>query len=132
MHLHKGQFKEYVYKSSPSYVLRHNKTLKSYSSAFISNVNSLSQKKKKSRRKPKVLSPCPAVTSSRPQMKTNILPAAQTGTSAVCMQEGQPHCVKCTYMSIYYGQTLWSRALGAMLESKTTSGGEKPSSSTQT
>lgn len=45
-------------------------------------------------------------------MKTNTLPAAQTGTSVVCMQEGQPHCMKCTYMSIYYGQTLVSCTRG--------------------
>lgn len=56
-------------------------------------------------------------------MKTNTLPAAQTGTSVGCIQEGQPHCVKCTYMSIYYGPTLWSCELGAMLDSKTTLGG---------
>lgn len=34
------------------------------------------------------------------------------------MQEGQEHWVKCTYMSIYYGQTLWCHALRGVLESK--------------
>lgn len=79
MHLNKSQFKEYVYKSSPPQILHHNKShfyiqcAKPYTQSYyyVQSVVQGKGRKRDTQRKLKVLSLCPAVTSSRPQMKTN-------------------------------------------------------------